>query len=275
MTGVPNIPLNDGTTIPQLGFGVWQVSTDDIVPATAKALEVGYRHIDTAALYGNEEGVGQAIRESGIPRDEIYVTTKLGNDDHAHDDALAAAQESLDKLGLDRVDLYLMHWPTPGRDNYVEAWLAMEEIQRKGWATSIGVSNFHEEHLKRILSEGSVTPVVNQIEIHPTLTQEPLVTVNRNLGIEIESWSPLGSGEDLDNEVIGGLASTLGKSPAQVILRWHLQKGYIAFPKSVTPSRIEENFALFDFELSGDDVAAIDALDAGHRTGPDPDDFNG
>ncbi|HET9872037.1 MAG TPA: aldo/keto reductase [Propionibacteriaceae bacterium] len=274
MAHVPTVTLNDQTAIPQLGFGVWQVSTDEIVPAVSKALEVGYRHIDTAAIYGNEEGVGKAIADSGIARDELYVTTKLWNAHHRHDAALSAAQESLDRLGLDYVDLYLIHWPTPANDNYVEAWLALEEIQAKGWARSIGVSNFQESHLRRVLAEGSVVPAVNQIELHPTFNQADLVRVNDELGIKTEAWSPLGQSEDLNNETIGRLAKTYDRTPAQVIIRWHLQKGFIVFPKSVTESRISENFDVFGFELSRDDVAAIDALDRGNRIGGHPDELN-
>ncbi len=274
MTQVPTVTLNDGSLIPQLGFGVWQVSTEDIIPAVGTALEVGYRHIDTAAIYGNEEGVGKAIADSGIPREELYVTTKLWNSHHSHDAAIAAVQESLAKLGLDYVDLYLIHWPTPAKDNYVEAWLALEEIQSKGWARSIGVSNFLEGHLRRMVAEGSVVPAVNQIELHPTLTQTDLVKVNDELGIKTEAYSPLGLSEDLNNDTIVGLAKSYQRTPAQVIIRWHLQKGYIVFPKSVTPSRIKENFDVFDFELTGDDIASIDALDRGNRTGSHPEEFN-
>ncbi|GAA2095710.1 aldo/keto reductase [Microlunatus panaciterrae] len=274
MSQVPTITLNDGHQIPQLGFGVWQVSTEDIVPAVAKALQVGYRHIDTAAIYGNEEGVGQAIAESGIPREELFVTTKLWNANHAHHDAINAAQESLKKLGLDYVDLYLIHWPTPKNDNYVEAWKALEEIQANGWSRSIGVSNFQIDHLRRTIAESSVVPAVNQIELHPTFAQSDVVAVNDEFGIKTEAWSPLGQAEDLNNATIQQLAETLGRTPAQVILRWHLQKGYIVFPKSVTPARIEENFNVLDFELSTDDVAAIDALDAGNRIGGHPDELN-
>ncbi|MCW2805146.1 MAG: 2,5-diketo-D-gluconate reductase [Propionibacteriaceae bacterium] len=274
MTQVPTVTLNDGARIPQLGFGVWQVSTEDIIPAVSKALEVGYRHIDTAAIYGNEEGVGRAIADSGIPREELYVTTKLWNANHRHDAAIAAAQESLDKLGLDYVDLYLIHWPTPAKNDYVEAWQALEEIQSKGWTRSIGVSNFQQNQLRRVVAEGSVVPAVNQIELHPTFTQTALVAVNNELGIKTEAWSPLGQSEDLTNETIAGLAKSYDRTPAQVIIRWHLQKGYIVFPKSVTASRIEENFGVLDFDLSGADVAAIDALDQGNRIGGHPDEVN-
>jgi 2,5-diketo-D-gluconate reductase A len=268
---VPTVTLNDGRTIPQLGFGVWQVSSEDIVPAVAKALEVGYRHIDTAAIYGNEEGVGKAIAESGIPREELFITTKLWNERHGVEDAVAAAKESLSRLGLDYVDLYLIHWPVPQKDRYVDAWLGLEQVQAQGLSRSIGVSNFQPDHLRRVLAAGSVVPAVNQIEVHPTFTQEAVIAVNDELGIKTEAWSPLGLGEDLSNETIGALASELGKTPAQVILRWHLQQGRIVFPKSVTPSRIEENFDVFDFELTTDQVAAVSALNRDNRIGGHPD----
>ena len=274
MSQVPTVTLNDGRQIPQLGFGVWQVSTEDIIPAVAKALEVGYRHIDTAAIYGNEEGVGQAIADSGIPREELFITTKLWNDKHSHDDAIAAVQESLKKLGLDYVDLYLIHWPTPKNDNYIEAWKALEEIQSNGWSRSIGVSNFLIPHLRRTVEEGTVIPAVNQIELHPTHSRRDVVAVNDEFGIKTEAYSPLGLAKDLDNDVIKQLSETLGRTPAQVILRWHLQRGHIVFPKSVTPARIEENFNLFDFELSDADLAAIDGLESGNRLNSDPNEFN-
>ncbi|WP_114561055.1 aldo/keto reductase [Desertihabitans aurantiacus] len=268
MTQVPHVSLNDGTTIPQLGFGVWQVSEEDIVPSVAAALETGYRHIDTAAIYGNEEGVGRAIRESGIPREELYVTTKLFNSRHA--DAEVAIQESLEKLGLDRVDLYLIHWPVPSQGQYVQAWESLVKLREQGLTTSIGVSNFHRNHLQEIIDATGVTPVVDQVEIHPYLTQEPLVSDIRSFGIEVEAWTPLGRGP-LEDPAITQLAEKVDRTPAQVILRWHLQKGYIVFPKSVTPSRIKANFEVFDFELTDEDVATIDGLNKNERTGGDPD----
>ncbi|TDT31316.1 aldo/keto reductase [Naumannella halotolerans] len=272
MSQVPNVTLNDGREIPQLGFGVYQVSTDDIVPAVSKALEVGYRHIDTAAIYGNEEGVGQAIAESGIPREDLWITTKLWN--NRHDDARAALEESLGKLGLDAVDLYLIHWPVAGQNLHVQAWESLVELQKAGLARSIGVSNFTEDHLNDVIDATDVIPAVNQIEVHPTLTVEHLIKYSTDRGIKIESWSPLGQSADLENPTITELAKTLGRTPAQVILRWHVQKGYIVFPKSTTPSRIEENFDIFDFELSADDLSAIDALNADNRVGPDPATFD-
>ncbi|MBA8793453.1 2,5-diketo-D-gluconate reductase A [Friedmanniella endophytica] len=271
---VPTITLNDGLQIPQFGLGVWQVSTDDIEPAVGKALEVGYRHIDTAAMYGNEEGVGRAIAQSGIARDELWVTTKLNNNAHGFEESQQALKDSLGKLGLDHVDLYLIHWPLPARNDYVDTWKGLVELQKQGLTRSIGVSNFQPDHLDAIIAATGVTPSVNQVEIHPTFTQTALVAKHQELGVHTEAWSPLGQAEDLRNETVTQLADKLGKTPAQVILRWHLQKGYIVFPKSVTPSRIEENFQIFDFELTGDDVAAIDALDEGNRIGPDPDQFN-
>ena len=274
MSVVPTLTLNDGHHIPQLGFGVWQVSTADIVSSVAKALEVGYRHIDTAAIYGNEEGVGAAIAESGIPREELFITTKLWNDSHGVDAALKAATTSLAKLGLDYVDLYLIHWPTPARDNYVAAWHGLEKVHAEGLSRSIGVSNFTEEHLRRVIAEGAVVPAVNQIEVHPTLTQEDIIAVNDELGIVTEAYSPLGLSADLDNETVRTVAESVGRSAAQVILRWHLQLGRVVFPKSVTPQRIQENFDVFDFELSEDQIQAISAVNSDNRLGSHPNDFN-
>ena len=268
----PTISLNNGNEIPQFGFGVWQVPEDQVVEAVSTALEVGYRHIDTAAMYGNEEGVGEAIAKSGVDRSELFVTTKLNNDAHGHDEALAALDESLRGLGLDYVDLYLIHWPLPGQDKYVETWKAFEEMYASGRARSIGVSNFHANHLNRLIAETNVRPAVNQIEVHPTFTQDDLRATNKLLNIATEAWTPLGRG-DLELATITSIAENVGKTPAQVILRWHLQEGHIVFPKSVTPSRIKENFDVFDFELSGADITAISALDAGDRTGPNPDEF--
>ena len=273
MSVVPTLTLNDGHRIPQLGFGVWQVSTSDIVSSVAKALDVGYRHIDTAAIYGNEEGVGAAIADSGIPRDELFITTKLWNDSHGVDAAVEAATTSLAKLGLDYVDLYLIHWPTPARDNYVAAWHGLEKVHAAGLSRSIGVSNFTEEHLRRVIAEGTVVPAVNQIEVHPTLTQEDIIAINDELGIVTEAYSPLGLSADLDNETVRRIGESVGRSAAQVILRWHLQLGRVVFPKSVTPQRIQENFEVFDFRLDNDDMAAIADLETGVRTGGDPDVF--
>ncbi|HEY9289830.1 MAG TPA: aldo/keto reductase [Microlunatus sp.] len=273
MAQVPTITLNDGRAIPQFGIGVWQVSTDDIVPTVSKALEVGYRHIDTAQGYQNEEGVGQAIAAAGIAREELWVTTKLANGKHERSDAVEELKTSLSKLGLEYVDLYLIHWPTPNSGDYVETWRGMQDCLEQGLAKSIGVSNFQPDHLDKIIEATGTAPAVNQIEVHPTFANQAAVDGSLKHGIRVESWSPLGLGSDLKNEKVGEIAARVGKTPAQVILRWHLQKGYIVFPKSVTPTRIEENFQVFDFELTADDLAAIDALDAGNRTGPDPDTF--
>lgn len=270
MTQVPAITLNDGTTIPQLAFGTWQVPDAEVTPAVLHALETGYRHIDTAAVYGNEAGVGRAIASGGVPREELYVTTKLWNDAHKKADARRGIESSLEKLGLDRVDLYLIHWPATVKygDAYIEAWDALQEFKAEGLATSIGVSNFHAHHLDAISGE---VPAVNQVEVHPSLTQVALREECERRGIKVESWSPLGSGADLRNGELVDIAAGYGKSVAQVIIRWHLQHGLIVLPKSVTPARIEENFDVFDFELDADTMARIDGLDADNRCGSNPD----
>jgi 2,5-diketo-D-gluconate reductase A len=270
---VPTIALNDGSTIPQLGFGVFKVEPDETERIVTDALEIGYRHIDTAAIYGNELGVGRAIEKSGIPRDELFITTKLWNSDQGTQEAFDAIDLSLEKLKLDRVDLYLIHWPSPKRDRYLESWLALEEIRAKGKATSIGVSNFQIPHLERIIEGSSTVPAVNQVELHPAFTQLPLRTFARSKGIEIEAWGPLGQGKyDLFSLApIVQAAEAHGKTPAQVVIRWHLQSGIIVFPKSNSRERIAENFDVFDFELTEAEVAAIDALDEGKRVGGHPD----
>src|SRR5690606_21490385 len=274
MSQVPNIRLNNGVQIPQFGFGVFQIEPARTAEAVRTALEAGYRHIDTAQGYGNEEGVGQAVRESGLPRDEVFITTKLINSRHGYDEAIAALDESLQKLGLDYVDLYLIHWPRPHADRYVETWRAFEKILSDGKARSIGVSNFQVPHLQRLAAETGTVPAVNQIELHPWLIQRELREYHREHGIATEAWSRSGRGGDmLREEGIVALAEKYGKTPAQVVLRWHIQHGNIVFPKSVTPSRIRENIDILDFELSADDVAAIDGLDRGTRLGPDPDTF--
>ncbi|MBD8605862.1 aldo/keto reductase [Aeromicrobium fastidiosum] len=272
---VPTIDLNNGVSIPQLGFGVFQIDPDETKDATLQALEVGYRHIDTAQMYGNEKGVGEAIAESGIARDEIFVTSKLNNGFHAHDDALEAFDGTMDKLGLEKVDLFLIHWPLPGIDvDFVETWKALEEIYATGRARSIGVSNFQPSHIRRLVQETNVVPAVNQIEVHPFLTQDDVRAVNTEHGIATEAWSPIAKGIVLDNPVIQGIATEHGKTTAQVVLRWHVQRGDIVFPKSVTRSRVEENFDIFDFELSDSEVGFISALNKDERTGPNPDEFN-
>lgn len=267
---IPTIDLNDGNTIPQFGLGVFLMPPEVTKQHVLTALELGYRHIDTAAIYGNEAGVGRAIAQGGVAREDLYVTTKLWNDAHQKADARRAIETSLEKLGLDHVDLYLIHWPSTVKygDAYIEAWDALQEFKAEGLATSIGVSNFHAHHLDAISGE---VPVVNQVEVHPTFTQVPLRTLCEEKGIKVESWSPLGSGADLGNGELADIAASFGRSVAQVIIRWHLQHGLIVLPKSVTPARIEENFAVFDFELDTDTMARIDGLDAGNRVGSNPD----
>src|SRR3954469_9296243 len=277
MATVPTIALNNGVEIPQLGFGVFQIPPDQTVEATRTALEIGYRHIDTAEMYGNEAEVGEAVRQSGIPREEVFVTSKLNNGFHAREDALRAFDVTLDALKFDYLDLFLVHWPLPGIDvDYVETWKAMEEIYRSGRVKAIGVSNFQPHHLRRLFSDTEVTPVVNQIEVHPYLTQDDVRAFDAEHEIVTEAWSPIAQGKVLGDPAITAIAERLGRTPAQVVLRWHLQRRSIVFPKSTTPSRIEENFALFDFELEPGDVAAIEALDRGEegRTGAHPDRFD-
>jgi 2,5-diketo-D-gluconate reductase A len=275
MATVPTITLNNGVEIPQLGFGVYQVPPEDTAQAVQTALEVGYRHIDTAEMYGNEKGVGEGIRASGIPREEVFVTSKLNNGFHAREDALRAFDGTLGALGSDYVDLFLIHWPLPGIDvDYVETWLAMEEIYRSGRAKSIGVSNFKEHHLRKLFGATEIRPAVNQIEIHPYLTQDGLRAFDADHEIATEAWSPIAQGKVLDDPTILRVAERHGKTASQVTLRWHIQRGDIVFPKSVTRSRVEENFGIFDFALTEDDLREITALNRDERTGPDPDTFN-
>jgi 2,5-diketo-D-gluconate reductase A len=272
----PITTLNNGVQIPQLGFGVWRVSNEESIPAVTKALEVGYRHIDTAALYHNEEGVGQAIRASGIPRQDIFVTTKLWPSEFGREAAVAGFEASLKRLDLEYVDLFLLHWPAPGRDLYIETWQTLERlVADDDRVRAIGVSNFSASHLRRLLDETDTPPALDQVELHPTLTQRDLRATHRELGIATEAWSPLGQSEDLRHSTIRDIAKRVGRTPAQVVIRWHLQIGNIVIPKSTTPARIEENFDVFDFELSAEDVEAIEGLDAGNRLGPDPDHFAG
>ena len=274
MTAVPTITLNDGVEIPQLGFGVFQVPPEDTKKATLEALEVGYRHIDTAEMYGNEKGVGEAVAESGIPRDQIFVTSKLNNTFHAREAALGAFDQTLETLGFETLDLFLIHWPLPAVGDYVETWKAMEEMKASGRVRSIGVSNFQPAHLQRLFDETETVPSVNQIEVHPYLTNEVARAFNTEHGIFTEAWSPIAQGAVLTDPVITAIADRVSRTPAQVTLRWHIQRGDIVFPKSVTRSRVEENFALFDFELTDADLAAISGLNRDERTGPDPDTFN-
>ncbi|MFJ4847117.1 MULTISPECIES: aldo/keto reductase [unclassified Streptomyces] len=273
-TPVPHITLNNGVTMPQLGFGVFQVPDDETAAAVTTALESGYRSIDTAAIYGNETGVGQALAASGIPRDELFVTTKLWNADQGYDSTLAAFDASLARLGLDHVDLYLIHWPAPAHDRYTDTWRAFEKIRSEGRARAIGVSNFEPAHLRRLMDDSGVTPAVNQVELHPRLQQRELRAFHARHGIATEAWSPLAQGALLGDPAVTSIAGRLGRTPAQVILRWHLQLGNVVIPKSVTPERIRENLDVFGFELTDADIAAIDALDDGGRIGPDPDTFN-
>jgi 2,5-diketo-D-gluconate reductase A len=275
MASVPTVRLNNGVEIPQLGFGVFQIKPQETVAATTAALEVGYRHIDTAQMYGNEKEVGQAVRQSGIDRGDVFITSKLNNNRHRRDDALKAFDQTLRDLDVDYLDLFLVHWPLPGIDvDYVETWQAMEEIYAGGRCRAVGVSNFHEEHLRRILDAGEVVPAVNQIEVSPYLTQDPLRAFNREQAIAIEAWSPIARGKVNDDPAIRQVGDRIGRTPAQVTLRWHIQRGDIVFPKSVNRGRMEENFALFDFDLDEAAMAALTGLDRGERTGPNPDEFN-
>ncbi|MFI7583033.1 aldo/keto reductase [Kocuria sp. M1N1S27] len=274
MTSVPEIRISDGVSIPQLGFGVYQVPPETTEAAVTMALEVGYRHIDTAQMYGNEQGVGDALRATGLSRDELFVTSKLNNSFHRRDDALREAEKSVERLG-GPMDLFLIHWPLPMIDvDYLETWKAMIEIRDAGLTRAIGVSNFQVSHLERIIAETGVKPAVNQIEVHPYLTNETVRVYNAEQGIATEAWSPIAQGAVLNDPDIVAIAERLGKTTAQVTLRWHIQRNDIVFPKSVTRTRVEENFQLFDFELTEADIQAITALNKDHRTGPDPDTFD-
>ena len=274
MPHVPTVRLNNGNAMPQLGFGVFQVPEEQTTAAVSDALEVGYRSIDTAAAYGNEAAVGKALAGSGIARGELFVTTKLWNTDHGADKAPQAFARSLDQLGLDHVDLYLVHWPVPSKGLFVETWRALQDVYADGRAKAIGVSNFTAAHIGRLLAETDVVPAVNQVELHPFLPQDELRALHAEHGIATEAWSPLGQGgELLRHPVLTGLADRHGVTPAQVVLRWHLQLGNIAIPKSVTPERIRSNFDVFGFELSQGDMAEVTGLDSGRRLGPDPETF--
>lgn len=266
----PSLTLNNGVAIPQVGFGTFQVPPEDTQRTVEAALEAGYRHIDTAAGYYNEAGVGAAVRASGLPRDEVFVTTKLRNGDQGHDQALRAFEDSRSALGLDVVDLYLIHWPVPSKDQYVDTWRAFEKLLADGAVRSIGVSNFLPDHLERLVRETDVVPVLNQVEVHPTFQQRDTLAATTGHGIAVEAYSPLGQGRDLHADAVTAAAERLGVSTGQVVLRWHVQRGHVVIPKSVTPERIRSNLDLFSFELTDDEVAAIDALEAGERVGADP-----
>jgi 2,5-diketo-D-gluconate reductase A len=271
VTQQTHLTLNDGGAIPQVGLGVWQTPNDSAVDVVRTALDAGYRHIDTAAAYRNEKGVGEGLRASGLDRAEVFVTTKLWNDNQGYDETLIAAEKSLGRLGLDYLDLYLIHWPAPRKDRYVETWKAFVRLKEEGRVKSIGVSNFGPEHLDRIIGETGAAPVINQVELHPRFQQRALREANAKRGVLTQSWSPLGQGQLLSDPVIAGVAAKHGKTPAQVIVRWHVDSGLVVIPKSVTPQRIVQNFGVFDFQLDDEDKAAIAALDAADgRIGPDP-----
>jgi 2,5-diketo-D-gluconate reductase A len=273
-TAVPVVRLNNGVEIPQLGFGVFKVPPEQTEDVTRTALEIGYRHVDTAQMYGNEAGVGRAVRAAGLDRGDVFVTSKLDNPNHARDDALRSFDRTLAELGFDHVDLFLVHWPLPEVGDYVETWHAMEDIYRSGRARAIGVSNFQPHHLRRLLAAAEVVPAVNQIEVHPYLVQDDVRAFGAEHGIVTEAWAPIARGRVLDDPVITTIAKRAERTPAQVTLRWAIQRGDVVFPKSVTRSRVEENFRLFDFELADDEMAEITALDRQERTGPDPDTMN-
>jgi diketogulonate reductase-like aldo/keto reductase len=275
MTQVPTLTLNDGVEIPQLGFGTWQIPAEDAQSVVEHAIATGYRHIDAAMVYKNEKAVGAGLKASGVSRDELFVTTKLWNTDQGYDSTLKAFDTSMEKLGLDVLDLYLIHWPMPRTALYLDTWRALEKLRADGRVRSIGVSNFQPVHLDALAAQSDVVPSVNQIELHPFLTQQELREYHRGHGIHTEAWSPLAQGgELLKHETVAEIAGRHGKTPAQAVLRWHLQLGNIVFPKSVTASRVEENFDVFDFELSPEDVAKLEGLNKNERTGPDPDEYH-
>jgi len=274
MTAVPNVQLNNGVSIPQLGFGVFQVDPTETAEAVSNALRVGYRHIDTAEMYGNEKEVGQAIAQSDLDPADVFVTSKLNNNNIGYDAALKSFDQTMSDLGLERIDLFLIHWPLPTVRNFVDTWKAFETIYHEGRARSIGVSNFQAHHIRRLHEETTVPPAVNQIEVHPYLTQEALRAFDAEHGIATEAWSPIAQGKVLDDPTITAIAQEHGRTPAQVVLRWHIQHGSIVFPKSVNPKRMKENFDIFDFELPESDMASISSLNRDERTGPDPDTFD-
>lgn len=268
----PRLPLNDGNVMPQLGLGVWQVPEDETAGIVAEAIHIGYRLFDGAASYGNEAGLGEGMRRSGVLRDQLFVTSKLWNSDQGYDAALRAFDATMGRLGLDYLDLYLIHWPVPAANLYVESWKALIRLRDEGRVRSVGVANFHQAHMWRLIQETGVTPALNQIELHPTLAQEALRQVDRKLSIATQSWSPLGRG-DIDLPMVHAIADRMGCTPAQVVLRWHLQHGLSVIPKSAQPMRLVENFQALDIELSSADMRALDTLDRAHRVGPDHDTF--
>ena len=271
MTAQPTLTLNTGRAMPQFGLGVWQTPADEAASVVATALAAGYRAVDTAAAYRNESGVGEGLKAASVDRADLFITTKLWNDDQGFDSALHAFDRSLGKLGLETLDLYLIHWPSPHRDKDVDSWKALVRLQADGRVGAIGVSNFAPEHLERIIGETGIAPAVNQVELHPRFQQRSLREVHGRLGIATQSWSPLGQGKLLEDPTIAKVAAKHGKTPAQTIIRWHLDNGLIVIPKSVTPSRIQDNIAVFDFQLDADDLAEIGGLDdTGGRIGPDP-----
>lgn len=274
-TAIPNITLNNGVEMPQVGFGVFQVPNEETTAAVAEALKAGYRSIDTAAIYGNEEGVGKALAESGIAREELFITSKLWIADLGYEETLQAFDESLQRLGLDYLDLYLIHWPAPAKELYVDSWKALEKLYADKKIRAIGVSNFQPAHLEKLIEASSIVPVINQVELHPALQNREVIAANTKHGIVTEAWSPLAQGAMLTDEIILAIAEAHKVTAAQVILRWHLQEGRVIIPKSVTPSRIAANLDVFGFELTSDELASIDALDRDGRTGPHPDQFNG
>ena len=274
MATAPSITLNDGQSIPAVGLGVWQTPPDETERAVGAALSAGYRHVDTAAAYGNEEGVGRAVAASGLARDEVYVVTKLWNSEQGYDSTLRAFDASMAKLGLERLDLYLIHWPMPEVDAFVDTFKAFAHLREQGRITSIGVSNFEPEHLRAVIDATGIVPAVNQVELHPLLPQQALREVHGELGVATEAWSPLGQGSLLSHPAVTSIADAHGKTPAQVLIRWHLHLGNIVIPKSVNPERIVSNFDVFDFDLSDEDMASIASLEDGTRLGPDPRTFN-
>ena len=275
MTIASDASLNNGLRMPQMGLGVWQVPQSTVADTVATALETGYRSIDTAASYGNEAGVGEGLRRSGVDREDVFLASKLANPDQGYDSALRAFDATLERMRLDHLDLYLLHWPLPHRDLYVSSWRALERLYADGRVRAIGVCNFQVPHLERVLDEGGIVPMVNQIELHPLLVQDELRDFHSRHNIVTEAWSPLGHGKLLEDPTVTGIAEELDRTPAQVLLRWQIQLGNVTVPKSVTPERIRANFDVFDFELSAEDMRGLGALDQNRRFGPDPDEFDG